>query len=266
MTDEFTPTIEVSALSKQFSSATFRRGGVGARSVQELIVRYLGGRAPHTPASFEPSFALREVSFSVAPGEAVAVLGENGSGKSTLLRILAGISMPSAGSVRVRGRVTPVLGSGVGMHGRLTGRENIFLYGALLGMQREEIERQFDAIVAFAGLADFLDTFVQYFPAGMGARLAFSVATHLDADVLLLDEVLAVGDVAFQERSVARLKAIVDRGCAVLLVSHDVARVVQLCSRGIVLKRGELAYDGTISQAVCEYETNSNQVSAGYPR
>ncbi len=208
--------------------------------------------ARHAPRG--PCFeALREVSFAVEPGEVVGIVGRNGAGKSTLLKILARITEPTAGAVEIYGRVGSLLEVGTGFHQELTGRENIYLNGAILGMKRREIERKFDEIVAFAEVDQFIDTQVKHYSSGMYLRLAFAVAAHLDPEILLVDEVLAVGDMAFQRKCLGKMEDIARRGRTVLFVSHNLAAVEHLCRRGIVLCGGAAIFDGDIQKAVQVY-------------
>ena len=202
----------------------------------------------------EHVWALRDVSFDIAPGEIVGVIGHNGAGKSTLLRLLSRITHPTIGAIRFRGRIGSLLEVGTGFHPELTGGENIYLSGAILGMTRLEIEERFDEIVAFAEIEAFVDTPVKRFSTGMYMRLAFAVAAHLDTDILLVDEVLAVGDARFQQRSIGALeRAAFERGRTVLLVSHNMMTIEKLCNRALLIDRGELVMDGHPSEAVDRY-------------
>lgn len=188
--------------------------------------------------------ALSGVNFEVRRGEAVGIVGRNGAGKSTLLKILTRVTSPSQGEITLHGRVGSLLEIGTGFHPELTGRENIFLNGSILGMRKEEVQRNFDAIVDFAEVAKFLDTPVKRYSSGMYVRLAFAVAAHLPTEILLIDEVLAVGDAAFKSRSISKMKDIVNEGRTILFVSHHMPSVVELCTRGIVLDNGRVAFDG----------------------
>jgi lipopolysaccharide transport system ATP-binding protein len=197
--------------------------------------------------------ALVDVSFEIHQGEAVAFIGSNGAGKSTLLKVLARITNPTSGKAEIRGRLGALLEVGTGFHPELTGRENVFLNGAVLGMNRADILRRFDAIVDFAGIERFLDTPVKRYSSGMFVRLAFSVAAHLEPEVLVVDEVLAVGDAAFQRKCLARMTAVVDEGRTVLFVSHNMAVLQGLCNRGIVLQSGRLVADTSVEEATTVY-------------
>jgi len=216
-----------------------------------LPLRAVGRNTPRP--STDVLHALVDLSFSIGQGEAVGFIGHNGAGKSTLLKILSRITEPTRGSAVVRGRVGSLLEVGTGFHPELTGRENIYLNGAVLGMTRKEIVRRFDEIVAFADVERFLDTPVKRYSSGMYVRLAFSVATHLEPEVLVIDEVLAVGDAAFQRRSLARMTQVAREGRTVLFVSHNMAIIQALCSRVVVLDRGRVIADGAPDNAIGVY-------------
>lgn len=205
------------------------------------------------PEADEILWALSEVSFDVARGEVIGIIGRNGAGKSTLLKILARITEPTEGRAVVNGRVGSLLEVGTGFHPELTGRENIYLSGAILGMRRVEIERKFDEIVAFAGVARFLDTPVKRYSSGMYVRLAFAVAAHLEPEVLLVDEVLAVGDAAFQKKCLGKMEGIASEGRTVLFVSHNMIAVQNLCQRVIWLDNGQLRAQGTTAEVLGKY-------------
>lgn len=199
----------------------------------------------------ETFWALQDLSFDVKKGEVVGIIGRNGAGKSTLLKVLSRIVEPTAGAVDLFGRVGSLLEVGTGFHGELTGRENIFLNGAILGMRRQEIRRQFDAIVDFAGIERFLDTPVKRYSSGMYVRLAFAVAAHLNPEILLVDEVLAVGDAEFQKRCLGKMGEVAKQGRTVLFVSHNMSAVEQLCKRVVWLDRGRVAKDGSEVGRLC---------------
>ena len=212
-------------------------------TLAEAIVRRV--RHPFAKVEREQFWALRDVSFDVKRGEALALIGINGAGKSTLLKILSRITEMSEGQVDLYGRVGSLLEVGTGFNQELTGRENVFLNGAILGMTRVEIRRQFDAIVAFAGVERFLDTPVKHYSSGMYVRLAFAVAAHLRSEILIVDEVLAVGDVEFQRKCLGKMRDVASDGRTVLLVSHNMAAVANLCSRAVVLRSGRLPSTAT---------------------
>ena len=204
-------------------------------------------------------WALNDVSFDVNVGEVVGIIGRNGAGKSTLLKVLSRVTEPSRGRVELRGRIASLLEVGTGFHPELTGRENIFLNGSILGMTRAEIQRKFDEIVAFSEVEQFLDTPVKRYSSGMYVRLAFAVAAHLEPEILVVDEVLAVGDAQFQNKCIAKMKSISSTGRTVLFVSHNTPAIRSLCSRAILLNRGSVACDGDVDSVLQQYlGTNSN--------
>ena len=195
-------------------------------------------------------WALKDVSFQVDAGIVVGIIGRNGSGKSTLLKIFSGITQPTAGRVEIRGRISSLLEVGTGFHPELTGRENIFLNGAILGMSRHEIKRKFDAIVDFSEIGKLLDTPVKWYSSGMYVRLAFAVAAHLEPEILLVDEVLAVGDAAFQKKCREKMDGVAKQGLTVLFVSHNMPAISSLCQRAILLENGTLVFDGPTRGAI----------------
>jgi len=221
-------------------------------------LRKLGG----TASEDERFWALKDLSFNVEQGEVLGIIGRNGAGKSTLLKVLSRITAPTEGRVVTRGRVASLLEVGTGFHPELTGRENIYLNGAILGMARAEIDRQFDEIVAFAEIDKFLDTPVKRYSSGMYIRLAFSVAAHLETDILIVDEVLAVGDQTFQKKCLGKMGDVGRTGKTVLFVSHNMGAVNSLCSRCIVLGGGKLLFDGGTPDAIGQY-LNDSDVSDG---
>ena len=214
------------------------------------------------PPSSEDFWALQDVSFEVKQGEVVGIIGRNGAGKSTLLKILSRITEPTEGRVRIKGRVASLLEVGTGFHPELTGRENIFLNGAILGMTRAEIRKKFDEIVAFAEVEKFLDTPVKRYSSGMYVRLAFAVAAHLEPEILVVDEVLAVGDAEFQKKCLCRMQEVSEQGRTVLFVSHNMGAVMELCSRAVLLQEGRLVLDGVGDKVVTSY-LSAMQPSAG---
>lgn len=198
-------------------------------------------------------WALRDISFEIPTGQVVGIIGSNGAGKTTLLKILARITHPSSGRAEIHGRVSSLLEVGTGFHPDLTGRENVFLNGAILGMSKKEIESKFDEIVAFSGVEKFIETPVKRYSSGMRLRLAFSVAAHLEPEILLIDEVLAVGDAAFQRKCLGKMEDVAQVGRTVLFVSHHMGIMQTLCERGIYLREGQVSFDGTIEEAVRTY-------------
>jgi lipopolysaccharide transport system ATP-binding protein len=222
--------------------APFRRAG-----------NLIRGQANGAAELNETIWALKDVSFQIRSGEVVGIIGRNGAGKSTLLKILSGITDPTEGFADIYGRVGSLLEVGTGFHPELTGRENIYLNGAILGMKKAEIERKLDEIVAFAEIDKFLDTPVKHYSSGMFVRLAFSVAAHLEPEILMVDEVLAVGDMAFQRKCLGKMDDVAQAGRTVLFVSHNMGLLQQLCERGIFLHNGTVHTDGTITEAVDAY-------------
>jgi len=217
------------------------------------------------PATSEDFWALKDVSFDLAQGEVVGIIGRNGAGKSTLLKILSRITEPTEGRVTLDGRVASLLEVGTGFHPELTGRENVFLNGVILGMTHAEISRKFDEIVAFADVERFLDMPVKQYSSGMYVRLAFAVAAHLEPEILVVDEVLAVGDAEFQKKCLGKMHDVSQAGRTVLFVSHNMAAVQTLCSRAIWLDRGAVAHDGGVDECISRYLVQSLKGSAGRP-
>ncbi len=210
----------------------------------------------------EDFWALKNVNFEINKGDKVGIIGRNGAGKSTLLKVLSRITEPTTGKIHINGRIASLLEVGTGFHPELTGRENIFLNGAILGMSQKEIKEKFDEIVAFAEVEQFLDTPVKRYSSGMYVRLAFSVAAHLEPEILVVDEVLAVGDAAFQKKCLGKMDDVSKEGRTILFVSHNMAMISSLCDKGIMMERGELKFSGTIQQTVTEY-FSANQASQG---
>jgi len=251
------PAIKVECLWKEYQlNLTHRPPG----TLYELLasglrmpVRKLQGTGKKVNAH-EQFWALRDVNFDVQLGEVLGVIGRNGAGKSTLLKILSRITAPTKGRIEVRGRLTSLLEVGTGFHPELSGRENIFLNGAILGMSRGEIVRKFDEIVAFAEIDKFVDTPVKRYSSGMYVRLAFAVAAHLEADVLLVDEVLAVGDTSFQRKSLGKMGEVAKGGRTVLFVSHNLSAIRSLCSRALLFEGGQLTVGGAVDEVLDIYE------------
>src|SRR5215510_4486366 len=207
----------------------------------------------YTNRNIEEFWALKDVSFEVKKGERIGIIGRNGAGKSTLLKILSRITEPTTGRLSIQGQVASLLEVGTGFHGELSGRENIYLNGAILGMSRREIKAKFDEIVAFAEVEKFLDTPVKRFSSGMYVRLAFAVAAHLEPEILIVDEVLAVGDSEFQKKCLGKMREVATEGRTVLFVSHNMVAVQQLCQRGLMFHQGKLMFCGTIADTVRNY-------------
>jgi lipopolysaccharide transport system ATP-binding protein len=230
------------------------------RRLRELVQR----RDQHWPSTQddETLWAIKDVSFEIKPGEVVGVIGRNGAGKSTLLKILSRITEPTSGRAELRGRVGSLLEVGTGFHHELTGRENIYLNGAILGMTRKQISRKFDEIVAFAEVDRFLDTPVKRYSSGMFVRLAFAVASHMEPDILVVDEVLAVGDAAFQKKCLGKMDEVRRSGRTVLFVSHNMSTILHLCEKVVLLERGRLAYVGPVAKGV-EFYTSSSSAACG---
>ncbi|MBC8086252.1 MAG: ABC transporter ATP-binding protein, partial [Phycisphaerae bacterium] len=226
-------------------------------SLRDLIpatVRRLTGRGPRPDELADGDFwAVRDLSFEVQPGQTLGIIGPNGSGKSTTLKLLTRIHEPTRGYCELRGRVGTLIEVAAGFHGDLTGRENVFLQGAIMGMRTKDIERKFDEIVEFSGIPEFIDTPVKRYSSGMNARLGFSIAAHLEPDVLIIDEVLAVGDLAFQERAFGRIRDLAQSGIPVVIVSHQMERIAELCTNAILLRKGEVVARGTASEVISAY-------------
>ncbi len=235
-------------------SKRFRRGG-RADSLRDLLPalgRRLLRRGSETGEASD-FWALRDLSFTVVPGEVLGIIGPNGAGKSTVLRLLTGLLQPDSGTVAVHGRIGALIELAAGFHPDLTGRENVFLQGAILGLSRADIARRFDEIVDFAEVEAFLDTPVKHYSSGMNARLGFAIAAHCEPDVLLVDEVLSVGDRAFQAKAYARLAHEVKRGIPVVVVSHQLDRIATLCQRAMLLSHGAVAFEGPARECVAAY-------------
>ena len=258
--------IRVKGLGKRYRIGTLQeqRGLYSYKSLRDSIARVAslpmraahifaakgGGRASARDAHI---WALKDVSFDVEQGDILGIVGRNGAGKSTLLKILAQITEPTTGHIEIRGRIGSLLEVGAGFHPELTGRDNVFLNGIILGMRRAEIIRQFDAIVAFAEVDRFIDTPVKHYSSGMYLRLAFAVAAHLETEILLIDEVLAVGDYRFQEKCLGKMQDVAASGRTVLCVSHSMNSIRRLCNRAIAIEAGELVADGTPDTVIAQY-------------
>jgi len=237
--------LELAGVSKRFV--------IRHNPTQDLKVRVLALFHPRHRERRHDVWALRDVDLRLRRGESLGIVGPNGSGKSTLLRVMAGILPPSAGEVVVAGTIAPMIELGVGFHPELTGRENVYLSTSVFGLGTRQTDRIYDRIVAFAELAAFMDAPVSSFSSGMAMRLGFAVATHLEADVLLVDEVLAVGDQAFREKCLARMSELRARGCSIVVVSHDLELVRGFCDRACLLREGAVAAEGMPSEVVARY-------------
>lgn len=261
------PILEIRGISKEYklgeqrSRRTDNFRELIQRSVSGPFSRLMGAKR-EPKVQLQSFWALKDVSFDINQGDVIGIIGRNGAGKSTLLKVLSRITSPTKGTVTVRGRLASLLEVGTGFHPELTGRENIFLNGAILGMRKAEIKRHFDEIVDFAEVEQFLDTPVKHYSSGMYVRLAFAVAAHLNPEILVIDEVLAVGDVAFQKKCLGKMGEVSRGGRTVLFVSHNMAAVENLCSRAVVLHLGELEFDGTSKDAI-QYYLNSLSSQSG---
>jgi len=248
------PIIKVEKLSKRYQIGTRQPYGGSMRDTLGALLRGpLGLSRRNGEINHTEFWALRDINFSVNQGEVVGIIGRNGAGKSTLLKILSRITDPTEGRVELHGRVGSLLEVGTGFHPELSGRENIFLNGSILGMARKEIERDFDEIVAFAEIDRFIDTPVKHYSSGMYVRLAFAVAAHLEPEILIVDEVLAVGDAQFQRKCLGKMGSVAKQGRTVLFVSHSLPAVRNLCERTILLDKGTLQAEGTTSEILHQY-------------
>jgi len=260
VTDVTEPAIVAKNLSKRYRIGQRYSYGTLRDSLVSVVSK-AGGRLRPSPERMAPGsdagspfiWALKDVSFAVEPGEVLGIVGHNGAGKTTLLKILSRVTDPTSGSGEIRGRIGSLLEVGTGFHQELTGRENVYLSGAILGMKRAEIDQKFDEIVAFAEYEKFLDTPVKRYSSGMQVRLGFSVAAHLDTEILLVDEVLAVGDTAFQKKSLSKMREITRQGRTVLVVSHNMASIQGICTRALLLSRGRITCEGDPHYVVQEY-------------
>ena len=229
------------------------KGGTTLRDVITENLKSLVGKKTKTTITHEEFWALKDVNFSIEQGDRVGIVGHNGAGKSTLLKILSKIIQPTTGTVRIKGRVASLLEVGTGFHPELTGRENIYLNGSLLGMSRTEIRKQFDAIVAFAGVEKFLDTPVKRYSSGMYVRLGFAISAHLDPEIMIVDEVLAVGDAEFQKKSLGKMRDSSASGRTVIFVSHNLTAVQALCNKTLYFEKGQLIEQGETNQVLASY-------------
>ena len=264
--------LDVENVSKQY-----RLGEVGTGTLQHDIKRWwanvTGKEDPYLKigetndrtqkGDSDYVWALKDINFQVEQGQAVGIIGRNGAGKSTLLKLLSRVTKPTTGSIKYKGRIASLLEVGTGFHPEMTGRENIYLNGAILGMTRKEISRKFDEIVDFAGVERYIDTPVKRYSSGMYVRLAFAVAAHLESEILIVDEVLAVGDAEFQKKCLGKMGDVTKgEGRTILFVSHNIGAVRELCTHGILMNNGGLLLDGNIDQCITEYQKNHNQLSS----
>jgi lipopolysaccharide transport system ATP-binding protein len=254
--------IKVENLGKKYKIR--HQGAERYQTFRETLVRKavsLFKKSHHTESEnyYEEFWALKDINFDIKRGDKVGIIGRNGAGKSTLLKLLSRITEPSEGRICINGRIASLLEVGTGFHPELTGRENIYLNGAILGMSRKEIQRKFDEIVAFAEVEKFLDTPVKRYSSGMYVRLAFSVAAHLEPEILVVDEVLAVGDLEFQKKCLGKMSEVSSEGRTILFVSHNMTAISSLCNRAILLEKGRIAYDGKTEDAIQKYmQPNKN--------
>jgi len=254
--------ISARGLGKRYRLGSGLSGHDSLRDLIQAGARSIFRQPSKDPKPREEFWALNDVSFDIEKGENVGIIGLNGAGKSTLLKILSRIVTPTTGTARIEGRLGALIEVGTGFHQELTGRENVYLYGAILGMSRREVDSKFDAIVDFSEIADFIDTPVKRYSSGMYVRLAFSVAAHLEPDILLLDEVLAVGDFTFQRKCMDFAHALERRGATILFVSHNMFSIKSMCQRVIYLKKGKVAYDGPTDEGLKLYESDCRLAAA----
>lgn len=266
MTSDMKNTLSIQNLGKSYTLAHRARGVGKYQKISDVLVEkaknLLRGEVTRAQTTQETFWALDDVSFDIRQGERVGVIGRNGAGKSTLLKVISRITAPTRGRVEITGRVSSLLEVGTGFHPELTGRENIFLNGAVLGMTRQDIYRRFDEIVQFAEVERFLDTPVKHYSSGMYMRLAFSVAAHLEPDILIVDEVLAVGDAAFQKKCLGKMKEVGGEGRTVLFVSHNMGAISEFCNRAILLDQGRVAADGSPSEIIPLYAGGTTRSDA----
>ena len=269
--------IKVEHLSKYYRLGLIG-GGTLREDVNRMLARIRGkpdptltiGLEDHDNRAAQEIWALRDVNLEVKEGDILGIIGRNGAGKSTLLKILSRITAPTEGSVKIGGRVGSLLEVGTGFHAELTGRENIFLNGTILGMKRSEVARKVDEIIDFSGVEQFIDTPVKRYSSGMVVRLAFAVAAHLEPEILIVDEVLAVGDVAFKQKCLGKMESVAERGRTILFVSHDLGAIRSLCTKGMVMDNGSITFIGDVAQSVDRYmqeilsESNSRVDELGF--
>jgi len=248
------PSLEVNSISKRYQK------GAGFPTLRAVLAG--NGKGSGDGSEFQDyHWAIKDVSFQLLPGEALGIIGPNGAGKTTILKILSHVTRPTSGALSINGRLSALIELGAGFHPDLTGRENIFLNGAILGMRKSEIRARFHQIVDFAGIGEFLDTPVKRYSSGMYARLGFAIAAHLDPEILLVDEVLAVGDYAFQMKCYARMDELRAKGTSLIFISHNLEAVRRVCDRGLVMYRGESIFQGTAAEAVVAYSDAIRQAA-----
>lgn len=249
------PILEIQNISKKFALQHERQANLNLRDSIASLFR------PSEHCSKEEFYALKDINFNILPGDTIGIIGKNGAGKSTLLKILSKITPPTSGKIISRGRIASLLEVGTGFHSELSGRENIFLNGSILGMKRKEIQNKFDAIIDFSGTEKFLDTALKHYSSGMQLRLAFAVAAFLEPEILIIDEVLAVGDAEFQRKCLGKMEDVSKTGRTILFVSHNMGSMKTLCQRGILMEKGKLAYDGSMSKTIEKYLSSNVKVS-----
>jgi lipopolysaccharide transport system ATP-binding protein len=237
--------ISVNKISKKYQIGKVKDG-----SLREVLSNIIS----NSKNNFEEFYALKDVSFQITKGDIVGIIGKNGAGKSTLLKILSQITKPTKGRIEINGRIASLLEVGTGFHPELTGRENIYLNGTILGMSRKEVKSKFDEIVEFSGIEKFIDTPVKHYSSGMYVRLAFAVAAHLEPEILIIDEVLAVGDAEFQKKCLGKMQDVANQGRTVLFVSHHLGSIRQLCNKGILIEHGEVKKTGNIEDVIQDYQ------------
>lgn len=263
--------IKVEGLSKAYQLGDFGTGTI-SRDLERMWARVRGKEDPFLKigetndrtikGESDMVWSLKDLDFEIAQGDAVGIIGRNGAGKSTLLKILSRVTSPTSGSVKVKGRIASLLEVGTGFHPELTGRENVFLNGAILGMRKAEIKRKFDEIVEFAGISRYIDTPVKRYSSGMYVRLAFAVAAHLESEILIIDEVLAVGDAEFQRKCLGKMSEVSSgEGRTVLFVSHNMDAIMKLCTKGLVLKNGLIDFNNTAVSCIQHYQKNNDVLS-----
>ena len=233
------------------------RKGEKFNSLRDAIPNFFKKRAIEDQLEAQEFWAVRDVSFTISQGEVVGIMGPNGAGKSTILKLLSGIMGPTKGQMHINGRLSALIEVTAGFHPELTGRENVYLNGTILGMKKKEIDSKFDEIVDFSGVEEFIDTPVKRYSSGMYSRLGFSVAAHMDPDVLIVDEVLSVGDISFQAKCAQKMRGLMGSGATIILVSHQISLIQSLCKRAILLDHGQMLKDGPVDEVIPEYQNTT---------